>query len=58
MKHLKSVKLGAISKKSAYTLQLPWAPLKARYLNIKIAVVGPFGRKATYSYIAVAVETL
>jgi len=49
---------GALWKKSAYTLQLLWAPLKTRYLHITTAVEGPFESNVTYLYITVAVEPL
>jgi len=45
----------SLEKKSAYALQLLWAPLNARYLHITTAVAGLFERKAAYLFIAVAV---
>jgi len=44
-----------LEKKSAYALQLFWAPLNARYLHIRTAVTGLFESKAAYLFIAVAV---
>ena len=41
MTHKKSVKLGGPLKKSAYALQILWAPLKARYLHMTVANGGP-----------------
>jgi len=49
MKHWKSVRLGALRKKSAYTLQLLWAHLKVRYLPIAIAFAGFFESKVLYT---------
>ena len=46
MKHWKSVKLGTLWKKSAYTLQLIWAQLKARNLHIATAV-GPLRKQSS-----------
>ena len=52
------MKLGALWKKSAYTLQLLSAPLKARYLHITTAIRGPFEINVAYLYITVAVGPL
>jgi len=46
---------GTFWKKSAYTLQLIWAHLKAKDLHIATAVEGPLESKVTYSYVTVAV---
>ena len=49
---------GANWKKSAYALQLLWAPLKARHLHITTAAGDPFKSKVAYLYITVAVGPL
>jgi len=52
------VKVGTLSKKSAYKLQLLWTPLQIRYLHITTAVGGPFEIKVSYLYTTVAVGPL
>ena len=39
---------GGLWKKSAYTLQLLWPPLKVRYLHVTIVVGGLFESKVAY----------
>jgi len=58
-KALKSVKLGALSKKSAYrpTLQLLWTLWKQGICTLQLCC-GPFESKVTYLYITVTVGPL